>query len=408
MTFVFAWLWGVGTISGCGRSSPEAEPVAPPPAPLAVTSATEGPWGLAIGRWAASLRTDAGPVRFMLDLDARCRATLLVGDQTVPVGVSECEAGTLSMRFSPYASTLGATIGPDGRTLKGHWNHKGDGLAFDAVFVGPPDGSVATDAGVAWLPVPADAPSEVALDVEGRGPVLLTLRGAGPELSGSVAAATGDWGPLAGGWQPEGLELHGFDGSQAVLLRLAPDETGKLSGHVAFRGGAPIPVVERDAPVDLDGWDDLRIERIDLNGVALPRLGADVEPLPTQGPRIVHFTASWCPNCNDAAPVLERIHREVPGVQVLGLAWELGAPASKADRQLGWFRDRHGITHPMYRLDALPTFVPPVPAWPTTVFVRGDGTVAAVHVGFLGPSVGARHQELVERLMSEARALTGP
>jgi len=45
-----------------------------------------------------------------------------------------------------------------------------------------------------------------------------------------------------------------------------------------------------------------------------------------------------------------------------------------------------------------------VRAYPTTVFLRADGSVRAVHQGFSGPATGAEHQKLrqdFERLIAE-------
>lgn len=379
----------LGLLAACRTEAPAPVEVVE----MVVESAPpgRGPFGLMDGTWSAWFETEGGPLRFGLDLDASggCRVALVVGDQRVPVGMSECEAQTLSMRFTPYEHSLGATISDDGRGLRGHYTGGKVSLPFVATH-GP---------GPTWMPVPADAPRELALEVAGKG-LQLTLRGDGPELSGTLASVTGDWGPLAGGWTPEGLELSGFDGSHVVLLKLAPTETGRMGGTLWSSGKPGVEVVERDEPVDLDGWGVAVVPKLVLDGSDLP--------IPSAGPRVVHLTGTWCPNCGDAAPVIERIHKEVPGVHVVALSWEAGAPPPKADRLIAAFGKRYGVTHRVHRIDRAPPFLDPVPAWPTTLFVRADGTVSATHVGFLGPSVGPRHQALVDRMLQEARALVEP
>jgi hypothetical protein len=51
-----------------------------------------------------------------------------------------------------------------------------------------------------------------------------------------------------------------------------------------------------------------------------------------------------------------------------------------------------------------------VRAWPTTIFMDGDGDVRAVYSGFSGPATGAAHERLrdsFERIVSEMLAADG-
>jgi thiol-disulfide isomerase/thioredoxin len=307
----------------------------------------------------------------------------------------------ISLRFPPYLGSLTATIAADGSSLRGQYDFQRSGDWHHLPF------QASTEPSTAWIPAPEGAPTSVSLKVEGSGPVLLELAQDTSPLRGSISAPTGDWGPLEGGWTEDGLELSGFDGSHAFLVKLAPDDRGQLAGQFWSRDADARGLTETSESANLDGWDAVSVGSVDLAGLSLSRLDGEVEPLPTEGPRIVHLTGSWCPNCNDAAPVLEALSKEFPEVAVLGLSWEAGAVPAKADRQIRHFRDRHGVTHPLYRLDGDPPFLDPVPAWPTTLFVRADGTVSAAHVGFLGPSTGTRFTALVDRYREEAAALAG-
>ncbi|MCB9674066.1 MAG: TlpA family protein disulfide reductase [Alphaproteobacteria bacterium] len=387
--------------AACTSTPPEPPaPVAEPEPPAPPVAEGQGPFGIQLGMWEGRFASQGGPIRFRMEIGRGCETTLHAAGQTFPTH-AECEASALSLRFPPYLGSLTAVIGPDGRTLRGQYDFQSNGewhhLPFEAAPAGPPG----------FIEAPDGAPTAVSLEVEGRGAVLLELREGPDRTYGAISAPTGDWGPLEGGWTPDGLELSGFDGAHAFLVKLAPDEEGRLAGLVFSRDAPGRPLRETTAAADLDGWDALALDRVDLGSVSLPRAGFEVEPLPSDGPRIVHLTGTWCPNCNDAAPVIEALAKDFPEVAVLSLSWEAGAVPAKADRQIGYFRDRFAITHPIYRLDGMPPFLDPVPAWPTTLFLRADGTVAASHVGFLGPSTGERFTTLVERYRAEAASLAG-
>lgn len=393
-------------------------PEAPVPAPEAIVDerapeVVPGPFGLVPGRWSAWLATDGGPARFALEIEPgpSCRVSLVAGGTHTAVAASACEAQTLSMKFFPFPEGVTATIGPDGRALHGHWGGRGNpGLPFEAV--------AGVDGAPAWIPAPDGAPSALTLDaVAGPGsrPVAIAGRvhlavrpsGAGPGLIGTVGDARGDWGVLEGGWTAEGLELSGFDGSRAALVRLAPDDTGRMRGYAWLGPGEPLELVEADGPADLDGWDALTVSRVQLGGVVLPRVGLEPVELPQQGPRVLHVMSPRSPASHDAAPILERIHQEVAGVQVFAIGWEDGVSATQAERHLIQLRDHLRVTYPLFVASERPTLLgaAEVPAWPTTVFVRGDGSVSAVHVGSAGPASRALHDALVERMFAEARAL---
>jgi thiol-disulfide isomerase/thioredoxin len=390
--------------SGCsGGREPDIPEEPPPPAVEADVRPEVRESELVSGIWEAALESRGGPIRFRMDVSPDCAVALLVADRRFPTQAS-CEAGSLSLRFSPYLGSLTARIENDGTRLRGQWDSpKDDGWRHIPFEADPLDEPRTYDA------PPATLPEQVTLDVAGKQPVVLELQQVeGPEhaVYATVSSPVGDWGPLEGGFSEGVLALSGFDGSHAFRLQLEPSEGG-LAGHVWSKDAPPRALTPSTASVDLDGWDDVAVSRVDLSGVRLPRVqpgsSAD-EALPTGGPRIVHFTGTWCPNCNDQAPVLEALGAKYPDITLVGLSWEAGAPPAKADRQILRFIQKFDVQHAVYRIDRALPFLDPVPAWPTTLFVRDDGTVSAVHVGFLGPS-SAHHDALVARYDAEAAKL---
>ena len=103
------------------------------------------------------------------------------------------------------------------------------------------------------------------------------------------------------------------------------------------------------------------------------------------------------------------------GLSILGLAFEFGDDVQTHRRVVRDYLEFHGATYPVLLAgtsdkDAASAAFPlldRVRAYPTTVFMDGEGNVTAVHTGFSGPATGARHDRLRERFEAEIDALVG-
>jgi thiol-disulfide isomerase/thioredoxin len=128
---------------------------------------------------------------------------------------------------------------------------------------------------------------------------------------------------------------------------------------------------------------------------------------------VVSLFGSWCPNCNDEAPLLAewyRRHRS-RGLEIVGLAYEETGDAEVDRKSVQTFARHHGLDYPLLlaglsnrqaAAKTLPDFMG-LFAFPTTIFVGRDGRVRKIHSGFAGPGTGIHHQ----RLLSELNALLG-
>jgi len=97
------------------------------------------------------------------------------------------------------------------------------------------------------------------------------------------------------------------------------------------------------------------------------------------GPLLINFWATWCAPCRREIPLLEALHKEQSGLQVLGIA---------IDRQpdVESFIGEFGVSYPnlvgqedamavsdLFGLDGL--------GLPFTVLVSADGYILTVHIG---------------------------
>ncbi|HUR29205.1 MAG TPA: TlpA disulfide reductase family protein, partial [Planctomycetota bacterium] len=134
--------------------------------------------------------------------------------------------------------------------------------------------------------------------------------------------------------------------------------------------------------------------------------------------RIIQLFGTWCPNCNDEASYLRALDSRyrAAGLSIVGLAFELTDDEERSRAQLAAFSKRHGTTYPLLiagkadKAEASKAFplIDAVRAYPTTIFLRADGSVLAVHQGYSGPATGEEHLKLradFERLIDEL--LTG-
>jgi thiol-disulfide isomerase/thioredoxin len=126
--------------------------------------------------------------------------------------------------------------------------------------------------------------------------------------------------------------------------------------------------------------------------------------LPDGMPRMLYIFGTWCPNCADATRTVNGFFQRYGsrGLRVAGLAFEhdTGRAVDLLDR----YAEKNGLRFPMMvggfsdkaaAGERVP-FLDKVRAYPTTVFIRRDGTIAGVHSGFSGPATGDAYRELIQ------------
>jgi thiol-disulfide isomerase/thioredoxin len=121
---------------------------------------------------------------------------------------------------------------------------------------------------------------------------------------------------------------------------------------------------------------------------------------------ILDIMGTWCHNCLDEAPLLERLQQEYgkDGLEVVGLSFEISGDPALARKNLQLFKDRFGLSYTLLfcgNMDdenvnkrihnQLDHFF----AYPTTIFIDKNHKVQFVHSGFKGPGTGEEFQDQI-------------
>lgn len=376
------YAWMVAMLTSCAAPEPAAEPP-----------------DLG-GAWVATLDSPGGPLRFGLELveQAGWQATVVNGHERISVPTVEV-GDTLVLGFDHYDSEVRATL--DGETWTGTWRkRRGDDVWGEMGFsasrgalqvVGTP-----VDVGGTWgVTFGEDDAAIGQIEVAADG-----------TATGTFNTPTGDYRYLAGSSTEAGLVLQTFDGAHAFLFHADLDGE-RLRGTfwsgshweepwTAVRDdGATLPdAMAMTTVTDAEALAALSFP--DLSGV--PRTIGDFV-----GPRIVTLFGSWCPNCHDeAAYLVELKARYGDRLTVIGLAFELTDDFDRNVAVIRRYQARHGADWPVLvagsanKEIAAQQFpvVDAVRSYPTAIFLRADGSVAAVHTGFSGPATGDAHTAL--------------
>ena len=372
------------------------------------------------GQWYhAHLATDDGvAIPFFLQVPGDCEsgvATILNGAERLEAECRRSPVGFV-IDFPVYATQLEAWFKPDG-TLTGHWcrelpTGRDPILLLKAEPVSEPDRSTRfsiaseeadTDVGGAWRVEFGQTDfAKAAFVWEESGVVTGSVE---------VPSSYGDLRFLAGNARGSHLRLSTFDGQHAYVFEgeVEPDGTmvGEWVTHLTripfvaardedFQIPDPLARVEFTPDVKRLDLEPLQDAKFDGKGV------------------IVEIFGTWCPNCNDHAPVLVDLYQKYQphGLEILGLAYEYGFDAEYKERRVREFKKRHGAEWDiviadstleelaMEGLDGLS----PIEGVPVTIFLNRDGTVHAVYSGFSGPATGEAHQQaeaLFEKLTVE-------
>ena len=387
------------------------------------------------GPWRAVLSSPGGELPFTLRVDATPdgpRAVILNASEEAPVSSVARDGARVVFRFEGYDSEIAATLSPDGRRLAGEWTRTGAGgaksrLAFEAWKgdtrrFGPAKGGPLEANSLD----PAGAWAVEFVDETGESPARAEFRRDGKRLLGTFLTPTGDYRFLEGDFEDGRLRLSTFDGAHAFLFTGTARKDGTLRGDFFSRDAyhaewtarrlenAEVPDGRPD-PFSMTGLASpdgrLRFAFPDLEG----RVVTQDDPRLRGKALVVNVFGSWCPNCNDEAPLLAAWRKKYAerGLEIVGLAFEMTGDAARDREFVRRFAARHGIEYPLLLAGtsdkaaaskALPDLTR-VLAFPTTIFVGRDGRVRRIHTGFDGPATGAHHARLVAELEREVEGV---
>ncbi|MCH9647102.1 MAG: TlpA family protein disulfide reductase [Deltaproteobacteria bacterium] len=402
------------------------------------------------GDWRAVLASPGGDLPFTLRVglgEAGLSAVAITGEEEIPLSSVEYEGDNITFHFDWYDSEITAEVLGNG-SLAGSWRKtipQGNStLPFTATRAVTSSG--ASTPRFQPMPVAGLSPGDEAgtddvsgvwqvvfADSDGEEPARGEFRQQGDRVEGTFLTPTGDYRFLEGSFETGLLRLSTFDGAHAFLFHARAQADGTLEGDFWSRDSYHATWTARrakdeEAPLP-DAWSLARLTNEegrfsfdfpDLDGhrlsLADPRFDGKVV--------LVNIFGSWCPNCNDEAPLLAKWHRQYKeqGLEVVGLAYEFSGDPKRDGTVVKRFAERYGIEYPLLlagvsdkakAAETLPD-LSAVIAFPTSIFIDREGRVRRIHSGFSGPGTGdhyhrlvAELEELLEDLLQEPSSTAG-
>ncbi len=251
-------------------------------------------------------------------------------------------------------------------------------------------------------------------------------------VTGTIEPVSGDTGLLHGfifGGPDSKARFHlsRFDGIHVLAIdgEFQPDgslkgEQGGIKGLDAFtavrandsKTANPNALAETLTHVK-DPQEPFRFSGLDASGKTLNQDSPEFKGKPL----IVDIFGTWCPNCHDEAPVLEKLYQKYhnEGLEIVGLGYEYIDDTQRNLKQFAIYREKFGITFPLLLAGTtdegqiaktLPQLVG-FGAFPTSIFIDRNGHVRQILAGFTGPSTGEKYQEVQQRMDQLAREIVG-
>ncbi len=366
----------------------------------------------------AVLECGGGEVRFGIRVERGARgeprAFVTNGEEAIPVPVCAVGGDGMTLGFDYYDSTITAKIGADGG-LVGEWRKRRSAEEWVTMRFHARPGGVRT---MDIQEMPGEIAGRWRVKFAGEADEAVAVFGGGDrrDLRGTFLTTTGDYRFLAGhvvvaeGMRPSGVELSCFDGAHAFLFKAALQRDGSLKGD--FWSGATHHDTwtavkdERAALPDAFGVTKFVGTAAELDGLEFADvLGVKRKLGEFRGKaRIIEVFGTWCPNCLDATRVLTELDEKyrARGLSIVGLAFEVTGDAERDRKQVALYAERHGVKYPLLvagkkdKAEASEKFpvIDKLRAYPTFVFVDGEGVVRGVYTGFSGPATGEEHERL--------------
>ncbi|MGH1343749.1 MAG: TlpA family protein disulfide reductase [Nannocystales bacterium] len=388
------------------------------------------------GTWRATLTSPGGELPFELhvhDREGTLQATAHNGTETVEFTSVSLGGDTAVLRIDGYDSEVRATLKDDGQSLWGVWTKTTpDGpssMPFAATRGAQPRFSSETPAPSYDVPKSVDGEWSVRFREEDDSTFVghAILTSSDGALHGTILTDTGDYRYLEGRYANGTVELSCFDGGHAFLFRATVAEDGSLEGNFWSRAsyhatwtatpmspGQASPLADPFTAVTLSSRETegrFRFAFPDSSGATV----TDEDPRFRDKVVLIDIFGTWCPNCNDYAPVLARWHDTYGprGLEIVGLAFEFTGDVKRDRAQLATYAQTHGITFPLLlagtsdkgdAAELLPS-IDEVKSYPTTILVGRDGRVHKIHSGFAGPATGKHHERLLNTLQTEIESL---
>lgn len=362
------------------------------------------------GWWRATLDIGDYDLPFQIHISHQQGEALLSivnGKDTITVSEASMYGDTLLVQLPIYHATISAIVTDS--TMEGsfHNYYRSDDyqIPFSATYgqqyrFRPPMGESPAVAGVYSV---LFSPGT---DKESEAVGLLEVQGI--EVTGTVLSPYGDYRYLAGMATGDSLFLSNFDGMHVMLFVASLGDT--ISGMYYSGNHYSEPFIAwRNEEAALPDAFTLASAPADQPFVVmLPgEDGALVNWMANGQPAIIEIMGTWCPNCKDEARLLDTIHQSYAeqGLQVISLSFERARDSVQAVRNIQRMQDYMQLSYPVIYagyansegVAAVLPLLQGFTAYPTAIFVHGDGRVEAVHTGFSGPATGRAYTQTAEQ-----------
>jgi thiol-disulfide isomerase/thioredoxin len=393
-----------------------------------------------VGTWRATLASPGGELPFTLRIDQH-GAVIVNGAEQVPTSGVNLDGSHVTIRFDWYDSAINADLSSDGNTMTGAWTRTVPSRTARMVFRATRGDqrrflSLSVAAGALARPTGGGARHHTGdvsgiwkaefVDSDGVSPARGEFHqdpGA-TRVTGTFLKPTGDDRYLEGSFENGLLRLSTFDGAHAFLFQGRASSDGKLSGDYWSRDSYHATWTATrmdDARATIpDGWKDVGLTNTEGRfSFRFPDL--DGHPVALTDDRfrgkvvIVNIFGSWCPNCNDEAPLLAGWSRKYggQGLEIVGLAYEFTGNAARDREMVRRFAKRYGVDYTLLlagvsdkaKASATLPDITRVIAYPTTVFIGRDGKVKKIYSGFAGPGTGTHYDALRTEIESVIEGL---
>ena len=375
------------------------------------------------GQWRAVLHSPGGELPFGLEL-APDGAYISNASERIGPLPFELSGSALTIEFPHYDAKITATVDGD---LSGEWTKRtAEGHSRLAFSARRGSGRFARQSSPAIAGAPATVAGRWRTEFRDSDGVYLAvgeLEQSGDRVIGTFLTATGDYRFLEGDYVGGRLRLSTFDGAHAFLFAAevrGAEMTGTFWSRDVYRAllvARPVAAGEEVLP---NAFNEVRVTSADRR-LRFSFTDLDGEIISHDAPRfrgkvvLIDIFGTWCPNCNDAAPLLADWHRRyrAKGLEVVGLAFEYTGDRQRDLEMLRRYRERHGVEYPLLlagtsdksEASEVLSDLSAVKSYPTHVFIARDGKVRTIHSGFAGPGTGSHHQRLVRELEDEIRSL---
>ncbi|MFC1734334.1 TlpA disulfide reductase family protein, partial [candidate division KSB1 bacterium] len=373
------------------------------------------------GVWRAVLSSSGGELPFILEISAgdehQYAAVVRNGDEALPFSRVERSGSKVTFIFEHYDSIIEGELDPSGLVMTGEWSKRSRGERRSVM-------NFTARRGRNYRFTPLERAEEIDTGAEDISGDWTAYFGENPEthshavfhqeqdgrVTGTFMTTTGDYRFLEGTIERGVLRLSVFDGVHAYLFEAEVGGDGVMNGQFWSGMSGPVPWTATKGGKDLpDPYSLTHLTnkekkfRFSFPGVDGVVVSDDDERFEGKA-LLVYIFGTWCPNCNDEAPLLVELYNEYNdrGLEVIGLANEYAGDFEKDSETVRKFSARYDITWPILivgpadkrRTQEALSDLDRVLAYPTTIFIDRSGEVYKIHTGFTGPGTGKYYEQL--------------